>query len=269
MKICNKSLLLALLAFGFGACAPKPNDPVSEADVFFRLISENKAKEAYESASFRFQAEQSLAAFEARIKECGLAGVGPIAWTARPAKNGEIGLDAQLERSKTRIVVKLAKQSGEWKVCALKVESSADSNAGNFSLVGQGAGFVDVSSIEIPKVVILKKLVADALLEFNKATQTKSFAAFSKTVSATWQSQLTEKRLMDAFGPWMEAGVDLSGIKPEELEFMEPPRLTPEGLLILKGSFPVQSQRLVFSMQFMYELPKWRLFGLDLSMVSS
>lgn len=263
----KKSLLLGVLALGLGACGHKPNDPVSEADNFFRLISEGKTQEAYESASFRFQAEQSMAAFQARVKELGLLGAAPINWNARPFKNGEVALDGELSSSKAKITVRLAKQSGDWRVCAVRVDSPSAITSGIFSLVGQGAEFQDISLLEIPPVVALRNLVVEVLLEFNKATKAKSFAQFYNKVSAKWQSQLTEKKLMDAFGPWVEAGVDIGAVRPEDFVFTQPPRLTPEGLLILKGSMPLQSRHLVFSMQFIYELPKWRLFGMDLSLV--
>ena len=63
--------------------------------------------------------------------------------------------------------------------------------------------------------------------------------------------------------------MDLSGIRGVPPVFEEPPTITTEGLLTMQGYYPTKPLRVLFTMKFLYELPRWKLFGLDVSLATA
>ena len=41
-----------------------------------------------------------------------------------------------------------------------------------------------------------------------------------------------------------------------------------EGLLVVAGMFPTQPYRVAFSFKYMYEVPRWKLFGIDVNLLA-
>jgi hypothetical protein len=125
---------------------------------------------------------------------------------------------------------------------------------------------------------------------FGDAVKQGSFREFFDGCSLAWQDQLvtgevrsgvpstmrrelSEKqkeigasRLDSAFAPFIEQKIDLSRVEKMQPVLDHPAQVTTDGLLIVSGYYPTEPYRTVFSMKFMYELPKWRLFGLDVSL---
>jgi hypothetical protein len=64
----------------------------------------------------------------------------------------------------------------------------------------------------------------------------------------------------------MNAGVRFGGLKDAELQLDGPPAINTEGVLVINGHFHTAPYQVYFSMKFMYELPRWKLFGLDVNL---
>ena len=45
-----------------------------------------------------------------------------------------------------------------------------------------------------------------------------------------------------------------------------PPVINTEGVLVINGHFHTAPYQVYFNMKFMYELPRWKLFGLDVNL---
>jgi hypothetical protein len=118
----------------------------------------------------------------------------------------------------------------------------------------------------------------------------KNFMEFFEECSLAWQDQLvtgevslnpvtlrrvlTERqkeigasRLEHAFRPFIEKEVNLDNIKDKEPILDAPLRSPP---MVSSCSCPVLMPRsrirVFFALKFQYELPKWKLFGIDVSL---
>ena len=261
---------LTLAALLFTGCGKKV-DPAQAATQFLEQIGSGKAQEAYDSATFGFQAQQTSKVFQQTARELGLMEFASARWDStevngRTAKvRGEVSSKAG---KKMEIVVTLNEEGGRWRVFSMK--SPRDVATGRvvnpFSLVGKGAAFKDALSQPMPEEKVVKAMVKDTLLLFNGAIQQKSFTEFYSKVAASWQRQLTEGQLQRAFQPFIDREVDISEVEKLEPKLDPPPYIATDGLLVVTGEYPTTPHKTVFKLKYIYELPKWRLFGIDVNL---
>ena len=87
---------------------------------------------------------------------------------------------------------------------------------------------------------------------------------------------MTLKQLQHAFQPFIDKKVNLGALRTLAPIFDTPPVIDPEGLLIVLGHYPSQpytgegnpsgSFKVYFSLRYTYELPKWKLLGIDVQL---
>lgn len=254
------------------ACSWKKSDPAEAAESFFALLSKGQTREAYDRATFAFQTQQSFANFEATVRDLELGGAVPPAWKWRVKKSDEASLDGEITTKggkKISIAVTLIPESREWKIYALHTQGVGDATptANRFTLMGKGAAFSAADTREPPPIGEITTLVRESLVKFDEALRRKDFGDFYKYVAATWQAQLSEVRLRRAFQPFLDGNIRLEGLEKTEPVFAAPPAIDLEGLLVVRGYFPLKPYRAVFSLKYVYELPRWKLFGIDVDLV--
>ncbi|HEX5176625.1 MAG TPA: hypothetical protein VFV83_06335 [Chthoniobacteraceae bacterium] len=272
-------LMVALplwVACAFLAGCAHEADPVAAAQKFFNLIAQNKTKEAYESSAFAFQTQQSLKAFEATVREQELALFASAKWEAPQPEGRLVKLRAEIGANgsdgdggrKRALVVTMNHESGAWRTFSIRTPRSVQTGiaANLFGSVGKTASFVEGVDRPVPDDKTVRALALEELLRFNDALQKKSFADFYSEVSKTWQKQLTVGQLNRAFQPFIEHKVNIAGIEKVEPVFESPPIVTSEGLLVLTGYYPTDRYRVIFTLRFIYELPRWKLFGIDVTL---
>jgi hypothetical protein len=271
LPLLSKSLAGLCLAIFVAGCHSK-TDPAASARRFFEQVTVGKANEAYASAAFRFQSLQSEPVFEAICKEIGLTGASSVQISQPEMGNGTAQMNAEVTSAKgekLNFIVTMALENRQWRLFSLKPPRVVDPDRREarftLSAIGAGAPFNEALNQPMPNEKALKHLVSDALMEFNRAIQARSFATFYTYVSAAWQAQLTEKQLQRAFQGFIDNRVDISAIATLDPIFEAPPHLTSEGVLIVSGKYPTQPFQVYFSLKFIYELPMWKLFGIDIS----
>ena len=117
---------------------------------------------------------------------------------------------------------------------------------------------------KLPKDKELKTLVFDSLFAFNKAVQAKNFAQFhQEQLSSQFQKQVPLEKFTTAFQVFIDKGYDISNIAKSEPIFDVPPAIDSDGLLVLKGHYPTQPNRVTFDLTYIYESPAWKLLGLN------
>jgi hypothetical protein len=263
-------LLLLLLTLAFGGCQKKP-DPVSSTRRFFELVASGQAATAYESAAFGFQAQRSAAVFEAAAKEMGLADYASAEWETPEIEGPSAKLNV---RVKTRagkefpLIVTLNDESGAWRIFSLRSPPSETTglSENRFSLVGKTPSFTDSVPQPIPPDAEQRQLVRENLLRFNESIASKSFDSFYDSVSRKWQDQLTKGQLQRAFQPFIDKRVNLAEVAKLDPIWNSAPLLSPDGLLRLSGYYPTEPYRIHFELKFLYELPNWKLFGIDVNL---
>ncbi len=263
-------LLLFLLALAWGGCTKKP-DPVASTRRFFELVGSDQAKTAYESAAFGFQAQRSAAVFETAAKEMGLTDYASADWETPEIEGHTAKLNTRVKTKSGKelpLIVTLTDESGAWRVFSLRSPPSATTglSENRFTLVGKAPSLTDSVTQPVPPELELRQLVRDNLLLFNAAIASKSFDTFYDSVSLKWQDQLTKGQLQRAFQPFIDKQVSLAGIEKVDPIWDSPVRLTTDGLLRLSGYYPTEPYRVHFDLKFLYELPNWKLFGIDVNL---
>lgn len=273
-----RSLPLLALALAIAGCTKKP-DPAASAQRFFEQVAAGQGQAAYQGAAFGFQAQRSAAAFEIAAREMGLTDYASGQWE-QPEIDGS---SAKVRvRVKTRagkefpLVVTLTKESGTWRVYSLRSPRSETTgiSENRFTLVGKAPTLTDTAAQPVPSETELRQLVRENLLRFNDAIATKSFDAFYDSVSVAWQTgrltqgqnQLTKGQLQRAFQSFIDQKVNIGGIAKLDPIWDTPVSVGTDGLLAVSGYYPTEPYRVHFALKFIYELPTWKLFGLDVNL---
>jgi hypothetical protein len=270
------ALLLAFL-LALAGCAKK-SDPLAVAQLFLQQVAAGQTQAAYQSAAFGFQAQRNSTVFEQSAREMGLVESVGANWeqpqiTGREAK---IPVTVQTKEGKqVPLIITLTKESSRWQVYSLRSPPNATGVSENrFALVGKAPTFTDSASQPAPPEADLRQLVRNTLLLFNEAVATNSFDAFYDATSLAWQTgkftqgqgQLTKGMLQREFKPFVDKKIDISGIKTVEPVWTAPITVGTDGLLTLAGYFPMDGYRVNFSLKYVYELPTWKLFGIDVNL---
>lgn len=272
MFFLRRSFVLVLLAsvLMLAGCAKK-GDPAEAAKQFFQQLAEGQTSAAYQGAAFGFQAQQTEKAFAQTVKEMGLLNLGTLTWEPAEITDEEARLHVEVtaqDGRKLPFIVTLVHESGAWRVHSLRSPrgTSGTRSENRFTLVGKGAAFSDAQSQRLPDEKEIKQMILRTLAQFDAAVQQRSFAEFYSDVSVAWKKQLTVGQLERAFQPFTNAGVRFGGLKEAEMQLDGPPSISTEGVLVVNGHFHTAPYQVFFNMKFMYELPRWKLFGLDVNL---
>jgi hypothetical protein len=258
----------ALLVLALVACGKKQADPAAAARVFFEQISRGDLSAAYKSTAFNFQSQQTEKSFAATCRELELVGA-KITQVDVPENDGaNVRLNVALTTAKgapAAYSVTLQVESRAWRILTLRSPRNPKTGVSEnrFSLVGKPPTFNDAPNREVPNDREMRRLVRGAMASFGDSIKRESFAGFYAYVSQAWRTQLTERKLQAAFQSFIDQKVDLGGVADVDPIFDAPPHISTDGLLHVAGHYPTKPYKVRFAFKFIYELPEWKLFGLD------
>jgi hypothetical protein len=140
----------------------------------------------------------------------------------------------------------------------------------------QFGDFAETVQTPVPDKSALELLTRVAVAKFANAINDRSFEEFRDWVSPEWSKSLTVAALDNEFSAFIEKRVDMQKVTDAPIEFSFPPYVNPDGLLICEGSFRGVPVTLAgefapviavvqFSLQFHYDIPRWRLFGITVN----
>lgn len=261
------ALLLLGVALALAGCAKRP-DPAASARRFFEMIAAGNARGAYQESAFGFQAQRNAAAFEGAAKEMGLTEYVGAEWEPVTFEDRIAKVNARLKTRSGKeipLIITLTDETGAWRIYSLRSPPSEATGVSEnrFTLVGKAPALTEGIAQRAPPDEELRALVRDSLLRFNEAIRSKSFDAFYDSVSRKWQNQLTKGQLQRAFQPFVDKGVDISGIQHLDCTYDVAPEVGTDGLLTIIGEYPTQPYKVHFTLRFFYELPNWKLFGVE------
>jgi hypothetical protein len=265
---------------GCGHPPPSAQDPESAANAFFASLEQGNPHAAYDSAAFGFQAAQTFEAFFSNARELGLVGGQLPVWTGSDGQGTEARLDGTVvsqSGTPVNVSVTLTPDGGAWKVFSLHTATGQQDAEpeDRFTLVGKGTGFNDVYHQPMPGPEELARLVNGTMAKFNTAIRTGDFHAFYGSVSQQWKdgqrmtgeaaAGVTENMLKHHFQDFIDKKIDLSPLAGAPPVFDPPPLINQDGLLDLYGHIDGPQFRVNFFLEYAYELPRWKLFGINLS----
>jgi hypothetical protein len=263
--LCCLWLLLLLLVPG----CHKP-DPKAAAALFFQQLFGGQTSEAYDSTAFGFQAFVSKRSFDAVAHERGFVGASVVNLGAPQIEGQTAKLEAEAHSAtgeKLNFVVTMTHENGLWRLYSLRFPRSLQNGFSEnpFDVVNtiRPGSFKEPSEFPIPDDKAVRRLVRDALLEFNRAIRARSFSDFYAYVASAWQAQLTEKQLQSAFQQFIDNEVDISAIADSEPQFDAPVKTTSDGILTVTGHYPTRPVQILFTLKFVHEATVWKLFGID------
>ena len=235
------------------------------------MVSEGKTDEAHATAAFGFQLEQNTALFSQTAKELGLVGSSGLELETVAEEPREAKFNARVttaDAQKRTYIATMQNDRGTWRLFSLRTPKRADTGRAenHFSLVGKGAAFGDALNQPIPDEATVQRMIQQTLAMFNDAVQQKSFNNFYQNISTSWQSQLTERQLQRAFQPFMDQEINIGGALNLKPVLDTAPQISTEGLLLVSGHLPSKPYQVEFSLKFIYELPDWKLFGIDVNL---
>ena len=261
---------LSAIALFTGGCA-KNADPVVAVRTFFEQLAAGKVREAYESTAFGFQAVQNEKSFEAVVRDLGLAEYRSL--QSEPPKMEANSATLPLEimtRAGKRVpfIITMTNETGAWRVFAIRTRRDAQTGLAEnpFTVLGKAPEIAGFAATAPPEEKEVRRLIRENLLAFDQAIADRSFSAFYGTLSARWRDQIAEPQIERAFQPFIDNQFRVSGVASTEAILDRPPELNSEGMLIVSGYYPTQPFKTVFSLKFVYELPKWKLFGIDVNL---
>lgn len=266
-KLLILSLLLLPLALQ-GATPKMPPDKELKALVFDSLFAFNKAVQEKNFARFheerlspqfrkQFPLEKFTAIFQAFIDKgydiSNIAKSEPV-FDTPPAidSDGLLVLKGHYPTKPNKVTFKLTYvyESSAWKILGINVQATP-------SVENTG---------EVPTNKEVKKLALDSLLLFNVAIQTKSFDNFYTKIAKLWQKEITPGELLRIFRPFVEQNANIALIAKEQPDFDEIPAVNDDGILVLKGSYPTQPNKVFFELKYVFEDESWKLVGINVQM---
>jgi hypothetical protein len=264
-------VVLILLILGGGALvvakvrADMKRAPIQAAEAFFKDVAAGNLYDAFRATASVIRGE-NFEKFERSILDSGLDQYASGTWRLlrRGTGNeerlqGEIRTHSGEERPFTLSVVR---EAGRWRVFSVVSEQRGS--------VFRGPGEVEeapATPAGPPTEQQARALVLDTLLRFNEAVQIRFFGPFYQQVSVAWQNQTSPEDLQRAFAAFIENRISFGSLARAEPVFTTPVEISPEGLLSLNGDCGTETYTVRFSMRYLHERGKWRLFGIDLNLL--
>jgi len=227
---------------------------VASADHFLALLGQNQVAAAYQESSATLRGQQTQASFAQSVRGLGLTDYASAFWSNREVKSYRAHLEGTVTThagGKIPLTMELVKEDGAWKAIYLSAPRA-----------GVAA---EPSGKPMPTDEQSQALIRETLLAFNQAVAAKSFAGFHEQISRTWQEQITPQKMAEIFVDFIEKQIDVSSIKDVEPILTEPPAIDSNGILILQGYYPTHPARVNFRLKYLYEHPKWKLFGIQVN----
>jgi hypothetical protein len=262
--------LIAAVALLMTGCEKK-TDPVSALRTFFEKLAAGKTEQAYAETAFGFQAGQNEKAFEAVVRDLGLSDYQSIQSESPKIQGNSATLRLEITTragKQVPFVVTMTNETGAWRVFTIRTPRDAGTGVAEnpFTVLGKAPEIAGTAPAAPPEEKEVRRLIRENLLAFDQAVADRSFKAFYETLSATWRDTLTEGQLERAFQPFIDHQYRVTGVASTEAILDRQPALNSEGILVVSGYYPTKPFKTVFSLKFIYEMPKWKLFGIDVNL---
>lgn len=119
----------------------------------------------------------------------------------------------------------------------------------------------------VPGNQTLLALIRSTMISFDQGNRTKNYSVFYGLTTDRFRASNSVDDVFNAFESWREPFVNLASLAILSPTLVEQPKVDDSGILRLKGYFPTQPERVVFSLGFFLSEEGWLLDGLVLDLV--
>jgi hypothetical protein len=126
-------------------------------------------------------------------------------------------------------------------------------------------GLAAQRSSDLPDEAFALEMINGTMVNFKNAVNSANFEPFYRTqLSALWKKQTTPEKLKASFQTFIDKKVDLDGIFAVHPVLDEPPHIDGDGLMVLKGHYPLESERVNVTYELFYSREaQWALSGIN------
>ena len=114
----------------------------------------------------------------------------------------------------------------------------------------------------------ISSLIRTTMIAIHQANETGNYTVLRDLGAMLFYYDKSASILADIFRPLREQSVDLSETVLQDPLMSEPPSLTADGVLRLKGWFPQELHNIKFDMTFRFEYKRWRILAIAIEMES-
>jgi hypothetical protein len=218
--------------------------PVEAADTFLAQLGEGKIQQAYAGTTSGYRQTTPEERFSAAVRRWKLTDYRAASWHNREVHNNTGAVEGMVTTRDGKVIplkMSFLKEEGAWRLCSLQL--------------GQG--------VELPEADEVRALVQQTLLDFNRAVQDRDFQRFHDGIAALWKREISPQGLQQVFQTFVDNRIDIAAITAEVPVFEGPPQKNGEGRLVLAGHYPTRPSRVFFHLEYVYELPAWKLTGIQ------
>jgi hypothetical protein len=252
-------LLISLL---LSACSQGPEKFIeNEVKQFFSAISRGDFEAARQALTTPMQQRTTADALQNFITATGLQNPKGIHWQT-PAVNDNLAtIDGEVEAGEiaTALPVRLhmvLENSNKWRI------------SGVSRGVWQGTGH-QKSAVFAPDDSESAALARETMHQFALGVQKNDLSDFWNAMAPAFRERFNLARFSDAFKGFMDNRTNLMPAAKRAPRFSFPPRLEPNGELVLKGDFPTQPSRVKFEYRYLNDKGNWQLSGITINLVPS
>lgn len=244
--------LVGVIALALAAVFYFTADMVTVADEFFKAVKSNNMDKAYAYLSDDFKAATSRDALKDFLSKSGLMGFKDASWGQRSISGSRGELTGSVNTQSGGVIpIKISFVKGEsgWKIYYIEKPS---------------AGVQDnAASQQLPSEAQMVKLVAETMHTFALAVNEKSMAKVHEFSSGIMQRQFSVQKLDEVFASFYRLDSDLRVLDNYSPAFDEKPRITENGVLVIKGHYPTKPSQVFFEFKYIYEGLGWKLVALN------
>jgi hypothetical protein len=226
------------------------NDAVKSANNFLSLVKSGNFESAYQETSQQFKVSTSIDEFKAFAINYSLDKNKNTFWNSRAMDPSGATLKGSFKTDDGKTVpleMMLVKDNKIWRVLNIDVKGG----------ISQKTTF--------PSDADITKLTNNTIQLFADAINKEDFSEFFGSISKLWQGQITAQKLEESFKAFIDNKIDMTVLKGIDPAFSTKPALDENGNLVLNGYYVYEESKVNFKLQYVYEYPEWKLFGINVS----
>jgi len=121
--------------------------------------------------------------------------------------------------------------------------------------------------VAVPPPEVLLVLLRTSLLALDHANKVNDYAVL-RALGAPELQKFSSEQLGQMFAGLRASRIDLSPVAVVTPQLLEPPQITPQGIMRMLGYFPTQPLQIQFEILFQPIDGQWRIFGLTVRAAS-